>query len=440
MLELHIWGPSFTLPSISPQSLSAIAYLNLTQDPTTWTLIPSSNPLLSPSRELPALRDGTVWVPGFHGIIEYLRHKNGSALDDALVREERADALAFGTYIESEGGRLLDLSMYLADENFDVLRGVFAKLLPVPARYYIPGVLRREARGRCDGLIPASSSSSSVSATDIATRLPLPSAMTATALPATKEKILTKAAAERIKLVAIATDFLGAIQSRLGGGRYFFGDEPSSLDCLAVGYLSLGLYAELPNGWLRDEMLARHGRLCKYVNDVRGRMLGHGVDVVAVMSGQATMTTSSGRVAGGGLPWGIVEPQYVPWVTGFFLNGVMEMVGITSMEGCRSGRDEEEQPLEKEEGMKSLQRWETTKKMAVVVGCIGAFIGHCVWSGLITMELSGRGKNEVAGGVAGSSRGREDDDEKDAANEMRLLEGFGSAEAILGLGKREPHP
>ena len=434
MLELHIWGPSFTLPSISPQSLSAIAYLNLTQDdPTTWTLIPSSNPLLSPSRELPALRDGAVWASGFHGIVEYLRHKNGSGLDDALVRAERADALAFGTYIESEGGRLLDLSMYLADENFDVLRGVFAKLLPVPARYYIPGVLRREARGRCDGLIPASSSLST-SATDAATRLPLPSAMTATALPATKEKILTKAAAERIKLVGIAADFLEALQSRLGEGRYFFGDEPSSLDCLAVGYLSLGLYAELPNGWLRDEMLTRHGRLCKYVDDVRGQMLGHGVDAVAVMSGQATMTTSSGRAAGGGLPWGIVEPQHVPWVTGFFLNGVMEMVGITSMEGCRSGRDEEEQTREekeRKEGMKSLQRWETTKKMAVVVGCIGAFIGHCVWSGLTTME---------PGGATGNSRGREDDDEKDAANEMKLLEGFGSAEAILGLGRREPHP
>jgi len=445
MLELHIWGPSFTLPSISPQSLSAIAYLNLTQPPTTWTLIPSSNPLLSPSRELPALRDGAVWVSGFRGVIEYLRRrrrKNGSALDDALVEMERADALAFGTYIESEGGRLLDLSMYLADENFDVLRGAFAKLLPVPARYYVPGVLRREARGRCEGLIPASSSS--VSATDAAMPLPLPSAMTAAALPATKEKILAKAAAERIKQVAIATNFLQAIESRLGEGRYFFGDRPSSLDCLAAGYLSLGLYAELPNGWLREEMLARHGRLCKYVRDVRGQMFGDGVDVEAVMSGQATMTTSSGQVAGGGLPWGIVEPQYVPWVTGFLLNGAMEMVGITSTERRGSWEDEEEgQTREEEErkkGIKSLQRWETAKKMAVAVGCIGLFIGHCVWSGLITMELGGRGRNEVAGIVTGSSGGREDDNEKDAANEMELLERFGSAEAILGLGVREPHP
>jgi len=350
---------------------------------------------------------------------------------------ERADALAFGTYIESEGGRLLDLSMYLSDENFDVLRGAFAKLLPVPARYYVPGVLRREARRRCDGLIPASS----VSATDPAAPLPLPSAMTATALPATREKILAKAVAERIKQVAIAANFLQAIQSRLGEGKYFFGDKPSSLDCLAVGYLSLGLYAELPNGWLREEMLhTRHGRLCTYVSEVRGEMLGDGIDVVAVMSGQATVTTSSGQVVGGGLPWGIVEPQYVPRVTRFLLNRAMEMVGITSTEGHGSGRGEKEQTQEKEEhekGMKSLQRWGTAKNMAVVVGCIGAFIGYCVWNGLITMELGGRGKDEVAGGVTGGSGGREDDEEKDVENEMELLEGFGSAEAILGLGVRE---
>ena len=439
MLELHIWGPSFTLPSISPQSLSAIAYLKLTQPIGTWTLIPSSNPLLSPSRELPALRDGTTWVSGFRGIIEYLRHNNGRVLDDALGREERADALAFGTYIESEGGRLLDLSMYLSDENFDVLRGTFAKLLPVPARYYVPGVLRREARRRSDGLIPASS----VSATDPTTPLPPPSAMTAMALPATREKLLAKATAERIKQVAIAANFLQAIQSRLGEGRYFFGDKPSSLDCLAAGYLSLGLYAELPNGWLREEMLAQHGRLCTYVGEVRGKMLGDDVDVVAVMSGQATVTTSSGQVVGGGLPWGIVEPQYVPRVMGFLLNRAMEMVGITSTEGHGSGRGEEEQTQEKEErekGMKSLRRWETAKNMTVVVGCIGAFIGYCVRSGLITMELGGRGKEEVAGGVTGGGGGREDDDEKDAENEMELLEGFGSAEAILGLGVREPRP
>ncbi|CAZ83161.1 unnamed protein product [Tuber melanosporum] len=436
MLELHIWGPSFTLPSISPQSLSTIAYLNLTQPSTSWTLIPSSNPLLSPSRELPALRDGATWASGFRGVVEHLRRKNGSSLDDKLAGAKRAEALAFGTYIESEGGKLLDLSMYLTDENFDVLRGVLAKLLPVPARYYFPGVLRREARRRCDGLISASSSASAV---DAATPLPQASAMTAMALPAAKEKISAKAVAEKIKQVAIAANFLRTMQSLLGGRTYFFGDKPSSLDCLAAGYLSLALYAELPNGWLREEMLARHHGLCKYVDGVRGQMLGDGVDVAAVISGQAAMATPSGKIAGGGLPWGVVERQDVPWVAGFFLNRAMEIVGITPTERYGGGENEEERTEEKEgrrKGTKSLQRWATAKNVAVIAGCISTLIGYCVWSGLITMEFSGRAKDGAVGGVGGNEGEDNDDDGKDAENEMELLEGFGSAEAILGLGGR----
>ncbi|KAG0644895.1 hypothetical protein HOY80DRAFT_1006705 [Tuber brumale] len=436
MLELHIWGPSFTLPSISPQSLSTIAYLNLTQPPTSWTLIPSCNPLLSPSRELPALRDGATWASGFRGVIEHLRHKNGSGLDDALDGAKRAEALAFGTYIESEGGRLLDLSMYLTDGNFDVLRGVFAKLLPVPARYYFPGALRREARRRCDGLISASSSAGAMHTT---TPLPQPSAMTAMALPTAKEKISAKATAEKIKLVAIAANFLRTMQSLLGKGKYFFGDKPSSLDCLAAGYLSLALYAELPNGWLREEMLTRHRGLCKYVSEVRKQMLGDGVDAAAVISGQAATVASSGKIAGGGLPWGVVKRQDIPWVTGFLLTRAMEIVGITSTEGYGGGGNDEEQTEEKDGrrgGTKSPQKWETAKNVAVAVGCISVFIGYCVWNGLITMEFSGRGKDEAAGGVGWNEGGDNGDDERDAENEMELLEGFGSAEAILGLGGR----
>lgn len=50
MLELHVWGPGFDLPSIDPLCIAAIAYLNLTVPSSEWRLIPSSNPFLSPSR------------------------------------------------------------------------------------------------------------------------------------------------------------------------------------------------------------------------------------------------------------------------------------------------------------------------------------------------------------------------------------------------------
>ena len=42
MLELHVHGPAFGLPSIEPQCLAAIAYLSLAVPRDEWTLVASS--------------------------------------------------------------------------------------------------------------------------------------------------------------------------------------------------------------------------------------------------------------------------------------------------------------------------------------------------------------------------------------------------------------
>ena len=49
ILELHIWGPAFSLQSIDPQCLAAIAYLTQVLPRDKWTLIASSDPTLSPT-------------------------------------------------------------------------------------------------------------------------------------------------------------------------------------------------------------------------------------------------------------------------------------------------------------------------------------------------------------------------------------------------------
>ena len=49
VLELHIWGPAFSLPSIDPQCLAAIAYFSLVVPKEAWVLIPTSDPSVSPT-------------------------------------------------------------------------------------------------------------------------------------------------------------------------------------------------------------------------------------------------------------------------------------------------------------------------------------------------------------------------------------------------------
>jgi sorting and assembly machinery component 37 len=49
MLELHVWGPAFSLPSLDAQCLAAIAYFSLAVPRDAWVLIASSDPSVSPT-------------------------------------------------------------------------------------------------------------------------------------------------------------------------------------------------------------------------------------------------------------------------------------------------------------------------------------------------------------------------------------------------------
>lgn len=52
VLELHVWGPAFSLPSIDAQCLATIAYFSLTVPKDSWVLVASSDPTVSPTRTL----------------------------------------------------------------------------------------------------------------------------------------------------------------------------------------------------------------------------------------------------------------------------------------------------------------------------------------------------------------------------------------------------
>lgn len=49
MLELHVWGSAFGLPSIDPECLAIVTYLRNSLPAADWRLIPSNDPSISPS-------------------------------------------------------------------------------------------------------------------------------------------------------------------------------------------------------------------------------------------------------------------------------------------------------------------------------------------------------------------------------------------------------
>lgn len=51
VLQLHVWGPAFSLPSIEAQCLAAIAYCSLALPKGSWELVATSDPSVSPTGE-----------------------------------------------------------------------------------------------------------------------------------------------------------------------------------------------------------------------------------------------------------------------------------------------------------------------------------------------------------------------------------------------------
>jgi hypothetical protein len=50
VLELHVWGPAFSLPSIDAQCIAAVAYMTQAVPRGEWSLVASSDPSPSPTR------------------------------------------------------------------------------------------------------------------------------------------------------------------------------------------------------------------------------------------------------------------------------------------------------------------------------------------------------------------------------------------------------
>lgn len=49
VLELHVWGPAFTLPSIDPQCLAVIFYISYALPQDHWVLVANSDAGWSPT-------------------------------------------------------------------------------------------------------------------------------------------------------------------------------------------------------------------------------------------------------------------------------------------------------------------------------------------------------------------------------------------------------
>ncbi|KAG2411899.1 hypothetical protein HFD88_009455 [Aspergillus terreus] len=340
VLELHIWGPAFSLPSLDAQCLATIAYFSLVVPKDAWVLVASSDPTVSPTSafshtsyatpslttpdELPALKNGSTWVSRFRNIVDYLRqyshgewdldHKPTSTGDST---QRRADSIAFASFLESRAQPLLDLSLYVTSQNYaQATAPALAALLHWPAQWLVPPRLHAAAKHRTASL---GLSALDLAAMDEQRTRDLSAAVAAGHLPeaflhnraltAARDASAASAALARsqFRLDALTADLFAPLEALLAGKAYLLTDEPdgpTTLDCLATGYLALALVPDVPYPWLRDAMRAKAPRLTALVDRVRRTCFGPaGISVADACAPPAAVT-----------PPGDSSPlRYLPW-------------------------------------------------------------------------------------------------------------------------------
>lgn len=307
VLELHVWGPAFGLPSIDAECNAAIAYLNRAVSPGQWIVVADHDTAISPNNEFPALRDGSSYIAGFQNIVQYLQQYPAGpySLDSGLTSQQTADKAAFSAFLETTARPLLDLSLYTSFENYsNITAPAYTAILPWHTNYIAPPTHRDAARARTAHLglggldvdtsglespeTGAASLSGEFEAAKKAAGIPSDSRASRPGLLSLGRQkgiqglLSSPVYAARFRLDALANDFLGPLFDLLGKKNYLLSDsQPSSLDCLAFGYLALMLYPAVPQAWLKEAIQARYPKVVKYIWRMREELLGGGEEIKA---------------------------------------------------------------------------------------------------------------------------------------------------------------
>ncbi|KAF2030300.1 hypothetical protein EK21DRAFT_65683 [Setomelanomma holmii] len=293
VLQLHVWGPAFGLPSIEPECIATIAYCQRVIPKEQWALTSDFNTTVKATGSLPILfEDGIATASGFEDIVAYLRNHPAviEDLDADLTSQQQTDKTAFVAFLQSTATPLIDLSLFVSAENYNTTTSsAYTAILPWYANYTVPPRRRDLARARTahmglssldvdstrqEGFAPGRGMASSEY--EAAKRAAgLPTDRPAGAMRMGRGKgiggfLSTPVYAARFRLDALSNELLEPLAELLEKKPYLLReDKPSSLDCLAFGYLALLYFPEVPQAWLKETIQTKFPRLASCIRRLR---------------------------------------------------------------------------------------------------------------------------------------------------------------------------
>ncbi|KAL3958724.1 hypothetical protein ACCO45_006886 [Purpureocillium lilacinum] len=275
MLDLHVWGPAFGLPSIDAECLAIIAHFHHSGLPSTaWRLIPSNDPSICPDHHLPALCHDGAWSSGYDEIVGYLKSKSLLPdLNTGLVEVQQDECFAFMTYLDAHAApprRPVTLRLGRQLGRHHTARVQRLALVPADAikRVEHLGLAELDTDFDPNAGLHLSAGRDALPET-FRRHLPLTRAKKTVREEMTPEQIVA------IRLLGLAEDCLTTLDKFMSEGgsdekhpRFFDETQVSTLDCLAYGYLALMVKPQVPRSFLRDLLETKMPRLVKFVDDM----------------------------------------------------------------------------------------------------------------------------------------------------------------------------
>lgn len=202
MITLCQFQPAFGLPNASPFCMKVETYLRMAALP--YELAKKVDLRKAPKGKLPYIVDNGKTISDSGFILDYLKETYGDKLDQHLTKEERANALAYRRLLEESLYWAMVHARWIDSTGWEITRQVFFGNLPLPLRATVPNLIRKKVRNQLH------------------------------------QQGIGRHNAEEIN--KLATDDLTAASVFLAEKPYFLGDQPTSLDATAYGFIANVLY------------------------------------------------------------------------------------------------------------------------------------------------------------------------------------------------------
>lgn len=328
----------------------------------------------------------------------------------------------FSSFAESQGQPLIDLSLYVSSLNYSssTLRA-WAELLQWPNQWIVPPKMRAAAKRRTEHLGLSSLDVDSVDDQKQNETLgadQIPKSLLQKPRETVTSLLGRSTHRSQFRLDAITARFGEPLQELLGQKMYFFSETSmSSLDCLALGYLSLALIPQLSHPWLHETLKPKFSALAVYAERVSQKCFQTPVNVSNALVNVKEQAKESPHGKGAtphasSLPWQAPARASMSTIGYTVLQNMADSTPILKQFRAnerlkQAATDAELGDLESKqlEAIAKAMRREQYSQIVTVATGISAFIGYLFYTGIVSLPKREESDEKPDFGEAGELLG-----------------------------------